>query len=57
MKISIVIVNYNVAKYLEQCLKSVVKAIDGIESEIFVVDNNSVDGSCQMLRNVFPKLN
>ena len=57
MKISIVIVNYNVAKYLEQCLKSVVKAIDGIESEIFVVDNNSVDGSCQMLQNLFPNIN
>lgn len=54
MKLSIVIVNFNVAYYLEQCLKSVEKAIEGIESEVFVVDNDSVDGSCQMVQTLFP---
>jgi len=54
VKLSIVIVNFNVVYYLEQCLKSVEKAIEGIELEVFVVDNNSVDGSCQMLRTLFP---
>ena len=54
MKLSIVIVNFNVVYYLEQCLKSVEKALEGIDSEVFVVDNNSVDGSCQMLRTEFP---
>ena len=40
MKLSIIIVNYNVKHYLEQCLVSVINALKGIESEIFVVDNN-----------------
>lgn len=54
MKISVVIVNYNVKHFLEQCLYSVFKALGGIESEVFVVDNNSVDGSCHMVREKFP---
>ncbi len=54
MKLSIVIVNYNVKYFLEQCLHSVRKAVRGIESEIFVVDNNSVDGSREMLHEKFP---
>ena len=43
MKLSIVIVNYNVEYFLEQCLYSVRRALQGIEGEVFVVDNNSVD--------------
>ncbi len=54
MDLSIVIVNYNVKYFLEQCLHSVKKAIDGIETEVFVVDNNSVDGSCNHIRERFP---
>jgi O-antigen biosynthesis protein len=54
MKLSIVIVNYNVKYFLEQCLHSVQKACNGIDSEIFVVDNNSVDGSVKMVREKFP---
>lgn len=56
MKLSIVIVNYNVKYFLEQCLNSVKKAIQGIETEIFVVDNNSVDGSIKMLHEKFPEV-
>ncbi len=56
MKLSIVIVNYNVKYFLEQCLHSVQKATIGIESEIFVVDNNSVDGSLKMVRDKFPEV-
>ena len=52
MKLSIVIVNYNVKYFLEQCLISVKAALEGIDGEVFVVDNNSVDGSQQMLQNV-----
>jgi O-antigen biosynthesis protein len=55
VKISIVIVNYNVRHFLEQCLLSAYKALDGIEGEIFVVDNNSVDGSVGMVREKFPE--
>jgi O-antigen biosynthesis protein len=56
MKLSIVIVNYNVKYFLEQCLHSVQKACQGLESEIFVVDNNSVDGSVKMVREKFPNV-
>lgn len=54
MKLSVVIVNYNVKYFLEQCLHSVEKAIEGIDSEVFVVDNNSVDGSVEMVAEKFP---
>ena len=54
MKLSIIIVNYNVKYFLEQCLLSVENAIDGIDTEVFVVDNNSVDDSVQMLSERFP---
>ncbi len=56
MKLSIVIVNYNVEYFLEQCLHSVRKACRGIDSEVWVVDNNSVDGSLQMLADKFPEV-
>ena len=53
---SIIIVNYNVKYFLEQCLHSVRKASHNISSEVFVVDNNSVDGSCAMIREKFPEV-
>ena len=56
MKLSVIIVNYNVKHFVEQCLHSVFKALTGIESEVFVVDNNSVDGSCTMIREKFPQV-
>jgi len=54
MDLSVVIVNYNVKYFLEQCLHSVSKAIEGMNAEVFVVDNNSVDGSCRHIREKFP---
>ena len=54
MQLSIVIVNYNVRYFLEQCLLSVKRAIDQIDAEVFVVDNASVDGSVEMVREKFP---
>ncbi|MCB1755464.1 MAG: glycosyltransferase [Gammaproteobacteria bacterium] len=54
MKLSIIIVNYNVRYFLEQALQSVRKAARGLEVEIFVVDNNSVDDSVAMVREKFP---
>lgn len=56
MKLSIVIVNYNVEHFLEHCLLSVRKAVKGIEAEVFVVDNNSVDGSISMLKDKFKEV-
>ncbi|MFO8129813.1 MAG: glycosyltransferase [Bacteroidales bacterium] len=56
MKLSVVIVNYNVKHFLDQCLNSVRKASQGMDSEIFVVDNNSVDGSVRMVRDKYPEV-
>jgi len=56
MKLSIIIVNYNVKHFLEQCLHSVRKASVGLACEIFVVDNKSVDGSVQMVEEKFPEV-
>ncbi|NBQ48979.1 MAG: glycosyltransferase family 2 protein, partial [Sphingobacteriia bacterium] len=56
MQLSIVIVNYNVRHFLEQCLYSVFKATEHLESEVFVVDNNSVDGSAALIRERFPQV-
>lgn len=55
MKLSIIIVNYNVEHFLEQCLHSVRKALKGIPAEVFVVDNSSVDGSVEMVKRKFPE--
>ena len=54
MKLSIVIVNYNVKYYLEQCLRSVDRAAVNIAHEIIVVDNASKDGSMEYLKPRFP---
>jgi GT2 family glycosyltransferase len=54
--ISIIVVNYNVKYFLEQVLVSVIKALQGIEGEIFVVDNNSSDGSGEMVQVRFPEV-
>jgi GT2 family glycosyltransferase len=54
MKLSIIIVNYNVKHFLEQCLISVFNAINSIDAEVIIVDNNSVDGSVQMIEDKFP---
>ena len=53
MKLSVIIVNYNVEYFLEQCLHSVVNAAKNYDTEIFVVDNNSVDGSVAMVEEKF----
>ncbi len=53
VKLSVIIVNYNVKYFLEQCLKAVQKAMMGIDGEVWVVDNNSVDGSVEMIHQKF----
>ena len=54
MRLSVVIVSYNVRPYLEQCLQSVQKALEGIEGEVFVVDNHSDDDSVKTVRELYP---
>jgi GT2 family glycosyltransferase len=56
MKLSVVIVNYNVEYFLDQCLSSVSKAMGNIEGEVFVVDNDSIDGSNDMVKNKYPEV-
>ena len=55
MQLSIVILNYNVRYFLEQCVLSVQKALENIEGEIIVVDNASSDDSCAMMQKRFPE--
>ncbi|MFO7841079.1 MAG: glycosyltransferase [Fidelibacterota bacterium] len=54
--ISVIIVSYNVKTFLHHCIQSVLNACTGIRTEIFVVDNNSIDGTPGMLRREFPEI-
>ena len=54
MKLSIVIVSYNVRRYLDKCLESVQRALEGIEAEVFVVDNASADDTMAVLPGRYP---
>lgn len=56
MKLSVIILNYNVRYFLELCLKSVEAAIGGVDAEIIVVDNHSDDDSCDMVKQLFPEV-
>ncbi|HEX9979325.1 MAG TPA: glycosyltransferase family 2 protein [Flavobacterium sp.] len=56
MQLSVIILNYNVRFFLEQCISSVIRALDGIDGEIIVVDNNSADESCAMVLDRFPSV-
>jgi GT2 family glycosyltransferase len=56
MQLSIIILNYNVRYFLEQCILSVQEAIAAIEAEIIVVDNNSSDESVLMMQEKFPEV-
>ena len=56
LQLSVIIVNYNVKHFLEQCLFSVYKALKNISAEVIVVDNNSVDGSLTLIKEKFPQV-
>lgn len=55
-QLSVIIVNYNVKHFLAHCLQSVLLACKNVDAEIFVVDNNSSDGSVEMVKNRFPEV-
>ncbi len=57
MQLSVIIVNYNVKYFLEQCLLSVIKALKNVNGEIIVIDNNSDDNSFSFFQNRFPDVN
>ncbi|PHS65612.1 MAG: glycosyl transferase family 2 [Flavobacterium sp.] len=56
MKLSVIILNYNVQYFLEQCITSVQRSIKGIDAEIIVIDNNSPDESCAMMKTKFSEI-
>jgi GT2 family glycosyltransferase len=56
LQLSIIILNYNVRYFLELCVLSVQKAIEKIDAEIIVIDNNSQDDSCAMIKQRFPNV-
>lgn len=57
MKLSVVIVNYNVKYYVEQCIRSVYRSAGNMPIEIWVVDNASTDESMIYLKPRFPQVN
>ena len=56
MQLSVIILNYNVRFFLEQCVLSVQKALENIDGEIIVIDNNSSDDRCEMMKQLFPNV-
>lgn len=56
MKLSIIIVNYNVAYFLEQCLSSVFQSRCKSAIEVIVIDNASIDRSADMVKTKFPQV-
>lgn len=56
MQLSVIILNYNVSNFLEQCVLSVQNALTTIDAEIIVIDNNSQDNSCAMMKQRFPEV-
>lgn len=57
LKLSVIIVNYNVKYYLDQCIRSVLRAFEEMNTpaEIIVVDNHSADGSMDYLEQRYPQ--
>ncbi len=55
--VSVIIVNWNTSDLLRQCLHSVFAQTSSIECEVIVVDNGSTDGSVEMVRQEFPRVN
>jgi len=56
MKISVIIVSYNVKEFLQQSILSLKNSLNDLEHEIIVVDNNSVDGTNEIIRYKFPDI-
>ena len=56
MDLSVIIVNWNVRQFLYTCLTSILAQTQSISFEVFVVDNASTDGSCEMIEKEFPQV-
>lgn len=56
LELSVIIVNYNGIKYLKECLDSLDIKLQGISSEIIIIDNNSKDESCDYIKKNYPNV-
>lgn len=56
MDVSVIVVSYNTRELLKDCLLSILKNTERLIYEVIVVDNNSTDGSLQMIREMFPQV-
>ncbi len=56
MDLSIIIVSWNVREKLKENLKSLFLSQGNLSFEVFVVDNNSSDGSSEMVKREFPRV-
>lgn len=54
MDLSIIIVSWRVRDLLRQCLRSIYQKTVGLQFEVFVVDNNSLDGTVELIKDEFP---
>ena len=58
MDVSVIIVNYNVKKYIISCIESIYSYSNAeINFEIIIIDNNSRDGSAEFIKSKYQKLN
>ncbi len=56
IELSVIIVNFNGLKFLSDCLNSLKTNLEGISHEIIILDNNSMDTSCQFIKENFPEV-
>ncbi len=56
IEITIIIVNWNTKEFLRKCCQSLYDTTCGVMFEVYVVDNNSKDGSTEMVKRVFPQI-
>ncbi|MCJ7646948.1 glycosyltransferase family 2 protein [bacterium] len=54
--LSVIIINYNVKQLLRECLYSIYSNTKRINLEVIIVDNNSTDGSVDMVKSEFPEV-
>ena len=54
--VSIILINYNTRDLTKKCLESIYEKTSGVNFEVVVVDNNSNDGSCEMIQECFPEI-
>jgi len=54
--VSLIIINYNTKELIRNCLTSVFEKVKNINFEVFVVDNDSQDNSCEMIEHEFPQV-